>query len=347
MQGFNMGRYIPPEFEGQTTGNKLHGKKPPGFRGDKQTVRFEMPFNIFCMTCDGHIAQGVRFNAEKKKVGNYFSTPIFSFRMRHTVCSGWIEIRTDPQNTSYVVIEGAKKKAADDELAPGVIKIHDPAEATLEDPFARAEKSVVDKTVVKQGAARIAELKDLSDRQWADPYEHSRKMRKVFRVERKVLNEKAAAAEAICDRAGLSIELLDEIPEDAQRAKLIKFGDPSHEQKIFEAHSKPLFDNQRDRLPDTHTQTKSKLKSQQAREKTKELLQKDLVRNTRAALDPFLGQPNRPRPDLGIKIHKRKARDISKDANSPHDSAIGNRAEVTVANDKKANMSLELDYSSE
>ncbi|KAA8910055.1 CWC16 protein [Sphaerosporella brunnea] len=154
-----------------------------------------MPFNIFCMTCDGHIEQAIRFNTEKQKVGNQLSTPIFSFCMRHT-------------NTSYVVTEGAKKKAADDKLAPGVIKIHDPAKATLEDPFARAEMNVEDKTVVKQGAARIAELKELSDRQWADPYEHLRKMRRVFRAEREVLNEKAAEAKAIWDRAGLLIELL-------------------------------------------------------------------------------------------------------------------------------------------
>ena len=32
------------------------------------------------------------------------------------------------------------------------------------------------------GAARIEELKGLSERQWADPYEHSRKIRRVFRV---------------------------------------------------------------------------------------------------------------------------------------------------------------------
>jgi coiled-coil domain-containing protein 130 len=358
-------RYVPPEFEGQTTGNKLHGKKPPGFRGDKQTVRFEMPFNIFCTTCDGHIAQGVRFNADKKKVGNYFSTPIFSFRMRHTVCAGWIEIRTDPQNTTYVVTEGAKKKTSDDEPALGIIKIHNPAVATLEDPFARAEKNVTDKTAVKQGAARVAELKGLSDRQWADPYEHSRKMRRFFRVgiysrasssalltrgkaERKVLAEKAAAAEAIKNRAGLSIELLDEAPEDAQRAKLIEFGNPSHEQKMFEAHSKPLFEKDSDSRLDSRIETKGKLKSEQAAEKARKALQKDILRNTRAAVDPFLGKYERPRPDLGINIHKRKARDISTDTlDNEQNSAVGHGVEVTVEKEEKTNMSLGLDYSSE
>lgn len=141
-----------------------------------------MPFGIFCLHCDGHIAQGVRFNAEKKKIGKYFSTPIFSFRMRHVSCSGWIEIQTDPKNTAYVVTEGAKKRASADE-DDGVLRLRGPEEVALaEDPFAKVEKGVADKTQAKQGAERIAELQGLSNRQWQDPWEHSRKMRRVFRV---------------------------------------------------------------------------------------------------------------------------------------------------------------------
>ncbi len=35
-----------------------------------------MPFNIWCGTCKAHIAMGVRYNAEKKAIGNYFSTRV-------------------------------------------------------------------------------------------------------------------------------------------------------------------------------------------------------------------------------------------------------------------------------
>lgn len=38
--------------------------------------RFEMPFNIWCGGCNSMIAKGVRFNAEKKQVGNYYSTKV-------------------------------------------------------------------------------------------------------------------------------------------------------------------------------------------------------------------------------------------------------------------------------
>ncbi|KJZ74642.1 hypothetical protein HIM_05992 [Hirsutella minnesotensis 3608] len=111
MQGFNMGRYVPPEVEGTTTGNRLHGRRAPG-AGPSPTVRFEMPFAVWCGTCPQPtlIGQGVRFNAEKRRVGSYHSTPVWAFCMRHADCGGAIEVRTDPQNTAYVVVAGGKRR---------------------------------------------------------------------------------------------------------------------------------------------------------------------------------------------------------------------------------------------
>lgn len=79
-------------------------------------TRFELPFNIWwyvCLcrllvhdadlahnpsgTCNNHIGMGVRYNAEKKKIGAYYSTPIFSFRCKCHLCDGWFEIQTDPK----------------------------------------------------------------------------------------------------------------------------------------------------------------------------------------------------------------------------------------------------------
>ena len=48
-------------------------------------------------TCNNHIGMGVRYNAEKKKIGNYYSTPIYSFRCKCHLCDGWFEIHTDPK----------------------------------------------------------------------------------------------------------------------------------------------------------------------------------------------------------------------------------------------------------
>lgn len=49
-------------------------------------VRFEMPHNVWCLGCGEHVSKGIRFNAEKKRVGKYHSTPIYEFRMSCRFC---------------------------------------------------------------------------------------------------------------------------------------------------------------------------------------------------------------------------------------------------------------------
>ena len=41
--------------------------------------------------------KGVRYNAEKRRVGAYYSTPIYKFRMKCALCDQFFEIRTDPK----------------------------------------------------------------------------------------------------------------------------------------------------------------------------------------------------------------------------------------------------------
>ena len=53
MQGFNMGRYVPPDQEGVVSGNALNRKHPLGARAGKLaqgvlTVRFDMSFAVEC-----------------------------------------------------------------------------------------------------------------------------------------------------------------------------------------------------------------------------------------------------------------------------------------------------------
>ena len=51
---------------------------------------------------------GVRYNAEKKKIGNYYSTPIYSFRCKCHLCSGWFEIQTDPKVRFMLVLHAVR-----------------------------------------------------------------------------------------------------------------------------------------------------------------------------------------------------------------------------------------------
>ena len=55
-----------------------------------------MPYNIWCEGCNKHVAMGVRYNAEKSKIGMYYTTPIYKFRMKCHLCDNHFEIKTDP-----------------------------------------------------------------------------------------------------------------------------------------------------------------------------------------------------------------------------------------------------------
>lgn len=328
-----MGRYVPPEHEGTTSANKLAGKHALGSRARKAgqgilTVRFEMPFPIWCTTCPKPtvIGQGVRFNAEKKKVGNYHTTPIYSFRMKHVACGGWIEIRTDPKNTAYVVTEGAKKRdTGEDKVQEGEIRITTEEErARLEgDAFARLEGKVEDKQRTVNDKTRIEELYDAKERDWEDPGEANRRLRKAFRVGRKEREKNGKITEALKDRMSLGMDLLEETEEDRKRAGFVEFGDfGGGEGAIAKAKSKPLF-------ADTGTPEKSLVKKIKTTktplevEKRRESLRKELTNNTRAVLDPFL---NVDKPSVqvlrGVSLIKRKRKVEGREAESKSNELV-------------------------
>ncbi len=315
-----MGRYVPPEHEGTTSANKLAGKcvysyaaynlylhelthlilrHALGARARKSaqgilTVRFEMPFAIWCSTCPKPtiIGQGVRFNAEKKKVGNYHSTPIFSFRMKHNVCGGPIEIRTDPKNTAYVVTEGAKKRDTGEDKPPEdgeiVLRTAEEKERLQNDAFAALEGKVEDKKQQSTDRSRIEELQRAKEKDWDDPYAASKKIRRAFRADRKLRQGKEKITEALKDRMSLGMDLLDETEEDRRRAGFVDFGTVDHDTAVVQAKNKPLFgpSPKSKETPMKHQTTKAELSAVQIRE----ALQKELEINTRAVMDPFLSK---------------------------------------------------------
>ncbi|KAI1434062.1 CWC16 protein [Xylaria sp. CBS 124048] len=339
MQGFNMGRYVPPDVEGTISANALNKKHALGARASKLrtegilTVRFEMPFAVWCATCPKPtiIGQGVRFNAEKKKVGAYYSTPIWSFRMHHADCGGAIEIRTDPARSEYVVVAGGTRRDTgdakdDDSLLPsktsvGEIVTEKEREALRTDAFSRLEKTIEDRGVLIERSHRIAELEDASFRAWDDPYTQNRKLRSAFRAGRKAREQEAASTEDLQERMSLGIEIMPATTEDARRAALVEFGvaaalgasadtqmDNTCKAKDA-ALVKPLFGTPlahhatKTTTPDVskpETTTAEKkgtgrlLKTELKASQTRESLASEIRCNTRVAQDPFL-QPFEPR----------------------------------------------------
>lgn len=326
MQGFNMGRYVPPEHEGLvSTPNALAKKHPLGARASKLktegilTVRFEMPFAVWCDNCKPQptiIGQGVRFNAAKKTVGRYYSSPIYSFRMKHGACGGELEIRTDPKNTAYVVVSGGRRRDTGDDktdreslVATGetLLQQRTPREQAeaRESAFANLEKTIEDRTALAAASARIDELGEVAARQWDDPYARNQALRKSFRVGRKQREGQAAVTEELAARMGLGIELLPESEEDARRAALVDFGSRpagEHEQDEKKVLARPLYGDSKTSKSGSEVIKASKgkpvkkLKSEAAAERTRQALVSEIASNRRLASDPFLEPRNRDSP---------------------------------------------------
>ena len=304
MQGFNMGRYIPPASEdpslasGKVGGFNSQKGHPLGSRFSKAkdgiiTVRFEMPFDVWCETCKPEflIKQGIRFNAQKKKVGNYLSSPIFEFSMRHSVCGATISIRTDPENTRYVVSAGGRKKAGAPTTALdkdyGEILTEEERERRRNDAFAHLEGQNDEKTLEKTESTKIRALYHAKDRHWDDPYTANQKLRREFRVGRKEREASAQDKADVSERYGIGIELLDHTQGDADRAALIEYGvhELSDERQSQSTMSKPLFTAQiqgHDRSKPS-TMTKADWRKQE----TTRTFQQSVVSNTNARRDPF------------------------------------------------------------
>ncbi|KAG6820315.1 hypothetical protein H0H93_002402 [Arthromyces matolae] len=247
MQGFN--KYYPPDYDpshgslntyrglsiaylyiGWSTELAIIlGKHALGDRARKLDqgiliTRFELPFNIWCGTCNNHIGMGVRYNAEKKRIGNYYSTPIYSFRCKCHLCDGWFEIQTDPKNTRYIVVSGARQK--DEDWNPeenGGFAIHDTEGAAAPvDPLAALEKTTdAQNRLIKVEAPRLESLQSLSEQYNADPYTLSTKVRKRFREDKKVEQQKRKADDHLKNRYGFPVSL-NLVEEDEASAKAAK-----------------------------------------------------------------------------------------------------------------------------
>uniref|UniRef100_A0A2P2JGP3 Coiled-coil domain-containing protein 130-like n=2 Tax=Rhizophora mucronata TaxID=61149 RepID=A0A2P2JGP3_RHIMU len=219
--------YYPPEWTPKKGGlNKFHGQHALRERARKLDqgiliIRFEMPFNIWCGGCNSMIAKGVRFNAEKKQVGNYYSTKIWSFTMKSACCKHEIVIQTDPKNCEYVIISGAQKKTEDFDVEDAET-FEFPAEEVrgkLADPFYRLEHQEEDLQKKKEAEPVLVRLQRISDGRHADDYALNKALRARLRNQKK----RVAEEEASSRKMGLGIRLLPSTDEDIATAANVKF----------------------------------------------------------------------------------------------------------------------------
>lgn len=210
-------KYYPPDWDPSKGSVNRHKKSHPlRDRARKLDqgiliVRFEMPFNIWCLKCENHIGMGVRYNAEKSRVGQYYSSPIYKFKMKCHLCDNHFEIQSEPSKFDYIILSGARKQSrlnqdGDDDLDQVVID-QDEAKKRMTDAMYRLEKKVEDKIKTEAKLPDLQELKQWRSR-WEDSFSANQLLRAQYRKRRKQIEHRKDHDKKILQKSCLKIPLL-------------------------------------------------------------------------------------------------------------------------------------------
>lgn len=267
--------------------------------------------------------------------------------MKHTACGGWWEIRTDPQNSAYVVTEGAKKRdyGPEEKGGEGELKFltEEEKEKRRNDAFANLEGRLEENAEKKIHTERLEELYDASE-VWRNPYDANAKLRKDFREKRKGWRKEDRVKDGIQDKFSFGYEISDATETDDMRAKLVDFGTKAAEDGAEEAARRPLFTSVEVAM--TGKATKGKLKSEIKAEKSRQNLQHALVGNTRVSIDPFLSGDAKSSPKISLGIKRKREEAAPLDAKVSATTTISKTSTEILA--KKPTLTTALvDYDSD
>jgi len=222
--------YYPPDFDPKKHGslNGYHGVHALRERARKLDrgiliIRFEMPYNIWCGGCNNHIGMGVRYNAEKTKIGMYYTTPIYQFRMKCHLCTNHFSIKTDPGNMDYVIVEGARRvEQRWDPTENGQIVPDDKmvGRKLADDAMYKLEHQTSDKDKSVDAAPNISRISQIQDRV-KDDYLANRVLRDHFRAKKKESKAKLEVDRKLLSKSGLELDLVEERDEDIRVARLL------------------------------------------------------------------------------------------------------------------------------
>lgn len=222
--------YHPPDWDpSKGSRNKYHGSH--GALGDRARklhqgiliIRFEMPFNVWCGGCGHLIGKGVRFNAEKKQIGMYHSTKIWSFSMRTPCCQHRLEVHTDPRNAEYIVVTGGKRKVeAGDVKDDGRVALDPGGSSRPSDPLQLLEAAEEDVRRNKEQRASLLALMKDSQGKYKDDAANNRELRRAMRS----IRREESSLDGRRRELGLpdKIKMAPETAMDRLRAAAVNYG---------------------------------------------------------------------------------------------------------------------------
>jgi coiled-coil domain-containing protein 130 len=185
--------YQPPNFDPKKhkTLNKLHGTHRLGVRAKRihegiLTIRFEMPYKVWCENCNSIIAKGVRFNAEKKPIGKFHSSTIWEFSMKCYWCPQIFVVKTDPELAEYICASGCRKKIEtyEPEQIDGIkFRSEEELLAIERDPMLKLEVQREDNLRAEAKSNQLEELLELQSR-WYNDAAENKAVRQKFREQK-------------------------------------------------------------------------------------------------------------------------------------------------------------------